>query len=68
MGLPPALIVRVIVSETAAWLDRKAVAMPPGALRTALVLGPCVLLAYTPTMVTAALALAVVIGLVPRGY
>src|SRR4051794_17984820 len=58
----------VIVSETVAWLDRKAVAMPPGALRTALVLGSGVLLAYAPPIVTAVLGLAVVIALVPRGY
>src|SRR4051812_21914052 len=61
-------MVTVIVSETAAWLDRRAVAMRRGALRTALVLGSGVLLAYAPPMVTAVLALAVVIGLVPRGY
>src|SRR3954453_8949764 len=43
-------------------------AMPPWALRTCLVLGSGVLLAYAPTMVTAVLALVVVIWLVPRGY
>jgi hypothetical protein len=50
------------------WLDHTAAAIPPAALRTVLVLGSGALLAFAPLMVTALLALVLVIWLVPRGY